>query len=149
MVQDLRQIIRGILIEELADYNVNSAGHREPEVRQEFVSIQSDRDLASFAERLVRMAGDSRSRDDIESGRLVFRLGSSDRNEISLERYADNRLQAAGRTENFSRGLITESQVYRLPADVKVVNLGKNAVLTPLAKDAIRQVGIKIERVKT
>ncbi len=152
MVQDLRQIIRSILIEELADHGVQSAGHgghRGPGVRQEFVSIQSDRELARFAERLLHMARDSRSRADIESGRLVFRLERPVRNEHSHDRYKDTRLPAGGRTQRFERGLITESQVHQLPDDIKVVSLGKNAVLTPLAKDAIRHAGIKIERVKT
>lgn len=148
MVHDLRQTIRSILAEELANYGVRSTGSQESGVRQELVSIHSDRDLARFVDHLLRLARDSRSREDIESGRLVFRLEGAGRTGVPPERQADHR-PSTGRTENFARGLITESQIQRLPADVNVVSLGKGAVLTPLAKDAIRQAGIKIERVKT
>lgn len=151
MVQDLRQIIRSILMEELADHGVNPAGRRAPEVREELVSIRSDRDLARFVERLLHLARDTHARADIESGRVVFRLDQPARGHQSPGpgRYAPERLEAAGRTENFARGLITESQVHQLPSDVKVISLGKNAVLTPLARDAARQAGIKIERTKS
>lgn len=149
MVQDLRQLIRSILIEELADHGVAFGGGRPPEARQEFVSIQSDADLARFVERLLHMTRDDHRRTEIESGRLVFRLEGSASKEVSPERYAGHRTLTAGRTGNFPRGLITESRVHELPADVEVVVLGRNAVLTPLAKDAIRQAGLKIERVKT
>lgn len=149
MSQDLRQIIRSILLEELSDHGVSAAGLRQPQVRQEFVRIQSDADLAIFAERLLHMARDSRSRAEIESGRLVFRLERPGPGGMSPVRHVDSRHRSGGRTEDFSRGLITESRIQQLSDDVKVVSLGKNAVLTPLAMDAIRQAGIKIERTKT
>lgn len=151
MVQDLRQIIRSILVEELADHGVNPAGRRSPEVREELVSIRSDRDLARFVERILHLARDAHARADIESGRVVFRLDQSTRGNQSPGpgRYGPLRHETAGRTENFSRGLITESRVHQLPSDVKVISLGKSAVLTPLAKDAVRQAGIKIERTKS
>lgn len=150
MAQDLRQIIRGILAEELADRGPAPAGRREPETREELVSIESDRDLARFVERIVHMAAhDSRSRADIESGRLVFRLARSGAPESSSRRYADTRSPTTGRVESFAAGLVTESRIHRLPDDVELISLGRSAVLTPLAKDAARQMGIKIERTKS
>jgi len=48
MTQDLRQIIRDILVEELAVHGVRRAGSGNPGVREERVSIRSDQDLARF-----------------------------------------------------------------------------------------------------
>jgi predicted ThiF/HesA family dinucleotide-utilizing enzyme len=45
--------------------------------------------------------------------------------------------------------LVTEKQIHNLSDDVAVVKIGSGVRLTPLAGDAIRQAGIKIERVKT
>lgn len=149
MVQDLRQIIRDILIEELAGHGLSSAGERPPQVREELVSIESDRDLAKFVERVLHVARDDRSRADVESGRLVFRLARSGASRSSARRHPAAQVQPTGRTQSFATGLITEKQIHRLPDDVNVISLGGSAVLTPLAKDAVRQAGIKIERTKS
>lgn len=146
MVQDLRQIIRDILAEELAAHGVKPAASRRPGVREERVSIRSDQDLARFVQRLMSMAGDGRSREEIASGRLVFRLDGTGGNG-ALPGVGDSRA-AAGATQDFAGGLITENHIHRLPDDVGKVRLGPGAVLTPLAKDALRQSGIKTERVK-
>jgi len=149
MSQDLRQLIRGILIEELAGHGVRPAASAPPEVREEFVSIQSDSDLARFTERLLHLTRDAHSRADIEAGRLVFRLKSSAGSPPRPEQRSGSRPAAGSNTETFTTGLVTENRIHRLPAGVKLVRIGGNAVLTPLAKDAMRQAGIKIERVKT
>jgi len=145
MTQDLRQIIRDILVEELAASGVKPAGSRNPGVREELVSIRSDQDLARFVKRLMSMAGDPRSRGEIESGRLVFRL---DKAGSRASVHAGGGRPSAASTHDFASGLITESHIHRLPEEVGKVRLGPGAVLTPLAKDALRQSGIKIERVK-
>jgi hypothetical protein len=36
-----------------------------------------------------------------------------------------------------------------MPEHVKVIKIGKSVRLTPLANDAVRQAGIKIEKVKS
>lgn len=146
MTQDLRQIIRDILAEELAAHGVKSArSGGNPGVREEVVRIRSDQDLARFVKRLMSMTGDRRSREEIESGRLVFRLDKAGGSVASP--------RAGGRastdsTHDFAGGLITEKHIHRLPDDTGKIRLGPSAVLTPLAKDALRQSGIKIERVK-
>lgn len=146
MTRDLRQIIRDILVEELAASGVKPAGTRNPGVREEFVSIHSDQDLARFVKRLMSMAGDPRSRGEIESGRLVFRLDKAGGSGAAV--HAGGGRPPAGSTHDFASGLITENHIHRLPDEAGKVRLGPGAVLTPLAKDALRQSGIKIERVK-
>jgi ethanolamine utilization protein EutN len=47
------------------------------QVREETVSIRSDADLHAFVARLLEILKDGRSREEIEKGRWVFRLGAA------------------------------------------------------------------------
>ena len=148
-------MIRSILIEELAEKGVlakNSvklpAGSK-PEVREEVVAIQSDRDLASFVHRLLEITKNERARADVESGRHVFRLDHGSATNLSTHFHKDFPPRASGQSAAFDNGLVTEKQIHSLPDDVTVVKIGRGVRLTPLAGDAIRRACIKIERVKT
>ena len=149
MAEDIRQMIRSILAEEIASLNMNQSEATKPPPREQTVSISSDRELAEFAHLLLDMARDSRTRADIESGRLLFRLK---RNSLPgpssyLSRSASD--SAHGSSQHFEKGLITEKRILSMPEHVKVIRIGQSVRLTPLANDALRQAGIKIEKVKT
>ena len=149
MAEDIRQMIRSILVEELASLNMNQSVDSKPPPREQIVSISSDRELTEFAHRLLDMARDSRTRADIESGRLVFRLkqGSASSPSSYISRPASGSMR--GSLQQFEKGLITEKQILSMPEHVKVIKIGKSVRLTPLANDAVRQAGIKIEKVKS
>jgi hypothetical protein len=153
MSRELRQMIRSILIEELAKNGVKLPADSKPEVREEVVVIQSDRDLARFVSRLLDIAKNSRARADVESGRHVFRLehrsATSPSTPSHRELHRDLPPRASSQSATFDNGLVTEKQIHNLPDDVAVVKIGSRVRLTPLAGDAIRQAGIKIQRVKT
>lgn len=153
MSRELRQMIRSILIEELTENGVKLPADLKPEVREEVVVIQSDRDLARFVSRLLDIAKNSRARADVESGRHVFRLEHRSATKSSApsrrELHRDLPPRASGQSAIFDNGLVTEKQIHNLSDDVAVVKIGSGVRLTPLAGDAIRQAGIKIERVKT
>jgi hypothetical protein len=142
-------MIRSILIEELTEKGVKLPPGSKPEVREEVVVIQSDRDLASFVSRVLDIAQNDRARADVESGRHVFRLDRKSAMSQSTYLHRDSPPRASGRSATFDNGLVTEKQIHNLPDDVAVVKIGNRVRLTPLAGDAIRQAGIKIERVKT
>jgi hypothetical protein len=149
MAEDIRQMIRSILVEELASLNMNQSVDSKPPPREQIVSISSDRELTEFAHRLLDMARDSRTRADIESGRLVFCLkqGSASSPSSYISRSASD--STRGSLKQFEKGLITEKQILSMPEHVKVIKIGKSVRLTPLANDAVRQAGIKIEKVKS
>lgn len=149
MAEDIRQMIRSILVEELASLDMNPSIDTKPPAREQIVSISSNRELAEFAHQLLDMARDSQTRADIESGRLVFRLKQSSVSSSSscLSRSASDSMH--GSLEQFEQGLITEKQILSMPEHVKVIKIGKSVRLTPLANDAVRQAGIKIEKVKS
>ena len=149
MAENIRQMIRSILVEELASLNMNQSVATKPPPHEQIVSISSDQELAEFAHRLLDMARDSRTRADIESGRLVFRLKQN--SALSPSSYISRSASDStheGLTQ-FEKGLVTEKQILSMPEHVKLIKIGKSVRLTPLANDAVRQAGIKIEKVKT
>ena len=149
MSRELRQMIRSILIEELAEKGVKLPVSSKPAVCEEIVTIRSDRDLASFVSRLLDFTKNNRGRDDLESGRHVFRLENRSATSPSTRLHKDFPPLASGQSATFDNGLVTEKQIHNLPDDVAVVKIGTRVRITPLASDAIRRAGIKIERVKT
>ena len=146
MSEHLRQTIRTLLAEELAAQGINVTPSSDPSIREEVVSIESDRELSNFVRRLLQMTKDNQLRADIEAGRYLFRLASdSRRTEISS---AHGTAAAIGETVSLESGLITEKQINSLPDNVAVVKAGTKVKFTPLAMDALRAGGIKVERLK-
>ncbi len=149
MAEDIRQMIRSILVEEIASLDMNQSIDTKPPPREQIVSICSDRELTEFVHRLLDMARDSRTRADIEAGRLVFCLKQSSASSPTGYTSRSASGSTSGGLKQFEKGLITEKQILSMPEHVKVIKIGKSVRLTPLANDAVRQAGIKIEKVKS
>ena len=155
------ELIREVLAEELARLRAD--------VREERVRIANDADLAAFARRVLAMADDRGAREALENGGLVFRLdagaggaaGTAGRHGAGNARVRGGREAdaitaslpstaskhgSAGHTETIERGLVSERRVDRLPRGTARVRLGRDAKLTPLARDRLRRRGIAIER---
>ncbi len=147
MVDELRQAIRSILLEELAVHGVGLPPKSAPGIHVEEVEINSDGDLAQFVRRLLQLARDGGALSAIESGRHVFRLRTVSAPQRSMQPPAESSRTPAGGTMTFDAGLITEKQVRNLPENISVVKVGGSVRLTPLASDAMRRAGIKIEKV--
>jgi hypothetical protein len=141
MIDDnVRKLIREVLAEELKRVKTESGAG--PAVQEEAVSIASDADLAAFVTKLMKLAGDAKARRDIEQGRLVFRLaGNGPGTSAPAAGPAP-----AGDTVRMDRGVVSERQVDALPRGTRILQAGRQVKLTPLAKDRLRQRGIKIER---
>ena len=95
-----------------------------PSAGLEPVRIADDRDLSAFIARLIQPA----SLEAIRAGKLRFTL-------------QNGTASGAGLLE----GVITEQKLEKLNGAGTLV-LGASAVLTPLARDRARRLGIKIER---
>lgn len=145
MTDDLRQLVRSLVLEELASQGVAAGPAGSRQTREEVVTIDTDQDLSRFVQRLLAMARNENSRAEIESGRHVFRLS---RGGGAAPRSAGRPASARGKLVRFESGLVTEKQVRNLPEDVAAVEAGIGVRFTPLASDALRQAGIKIKRVK-
>ena len=104
--------------------------------RTEIVRLAGDQDLDSFVRRLLRLFENPKSRADLRSGRLTFRLAG-----------AGN--PPGGSGHRIDAGVVTERHLAEL-ADTNgsggTLILGRKAVLTPLAREKARTLGIVIEK---
>lgn len=114
---ELRGMVRDLLRETLTHRTPSNGG-------TEAVRIGNDNDLAAFVSRIMQPA----TLDAVRAGKLRFTLvGGS--------------VVAAGALS----GVITEQRIDKLAGSGTLV-LEANAVLTPLARDKARRLGLKIER---
>jgi hypothetical protein len=109
-----------------------AAGQR----RTDSVRILNDRDLQDFVRNLLQLFENPKNRSDLRAGRLKFRLVEQGRS-------------GATATHRFDSGAVTERQVTDLAAAGGILVLGRKAVLTPLARERARALGITIEKERT
>jgi hypothetical protein len=147
MSDDAREILRELLAEALAGTNGNgvtpqvppppvAAVHRPstweaPAGGVESVSLGSDDDLNRFVRDLLTRA----DRDAILAGRVRFTLGGA----------GGSRAEGSGPTR-IDRGAVTERTVAAAAKAGGRLVLGPRAVVTPLAREKARALGIEIER---
>lgn len=100
--------------------------------RTETVQLTNDRDLDSFVRKLLRLFESPKTRADLKAGRLSFRLAGSARS------------SGGGTSRRIETGAVTERHIADMAGGTLV--LGRKAVLTPLAREKARTLGITIEK---
>ena len=100
--------------------------------RTETVQLSNDRDLDNFVRKLLRLFDSPKTRADLKTGRLSFRLAGSPGS------------SAGGAVHRIESGAVTERQIAELAGGTLV--LGHKAVLTPLAREKARALGVRIEK---
>lgn len=123
MAQELRSMVRDVLRDVMAT-RTQPAG-----AATEAVRIANDSDLAAFVARIVEPATLER----IRAGHLRFTLG------------AGTGAALPSLPSEVLTGVVTEQKLDRL-AGARTLVLGPGAVLTPLARDKARKLGLKLER---
>jgi hypothetical protein len=111
----------------------------EPDANLERVTIDTDEDLARFVRALATRLESPRERRAVQSGRVRF----------GLRRTSASRPEAdAGGAPaiRFAKGAVTERAVRDAAANGARLVLGRGAVLTPLARDQARALGVEIEK---
>jgi hypothetical protein len=98
----------------------------------EEVVLTTDAELAAFVRRAIEQ------REAIQSGRLKFRLKRA--------RKAAEAEPTKGGSERIDKGIVTEKKVMAAAKAGKRLVVGKGVVVTPLARDKARQLGVQIER---
>ena len=121
--QELRGLVREVLRETLANRTPAAAG-------VETISIESEAALQAFVSRLASPG----VIEAVRAGRLRFTLGQT--------KIAPAPMLA---TSDALEGVVNERRVDSW-AGKGIVLLGPTAVLTPLARDRVRKLGLKIER---
>jgi hypothetical protein len=160
MSDDARDILRELLAEALAGTNGNgvtpqvppppvAAVHRPatweaPAGGVERVSLAGDDDLNRFVRDILARA----DRDAILAGRVRFTLGAADGRPSGPERIPSGSSGASppGGPTRVARGAVTERTVVAAAKAGGRLVLGPRAVLTPLAREKARALGIEIER---
>ena len=112
----------------------SEGGAAESEISKvEDVAITTDAELAAFVRRVIEQ------RERIQAGRLKFRLKRA-------RKSAGADAAAQGGSERVDKGIVTEKKVMAAAEAGKKLVVGKGVVLTPLARDKARQLGVEIER---
>lgn len=117
---ELRHMVRDVLREVMAQRQP------APGAAVETVRIANDHDLAAFIARIIEPA----TLEKLRAGKLRFTLGN---------------VPAPSSSATALTGVITEQKIDHLKGSGTLV-LAPGAVLTPLARDKARRLGLTIER---
>jgi len=101
--------------------------------KTEEVAISTDAELAAFVRRVIEQ------REAIQAGRLKFRLKRA-------RKAAETEVAPRSGGERVDKGIVTEKRVMAAAKAGKKLVVGKGVVVTPLARDKARQLGVEIER---
>ncbi len=118
--QELRGLVREVLKEAMASRATPMQG-------VEAIRIGSDAELQAFVRRLCSPG----VIESVRAGKLRFTLGQA--------------ATAPASPDGILEGVISETKISAL-AEKSTIILGPTAVLTPLARDRARKLGLKIER---
>lgn len=115
-------------------FGVDPTGPRavEGKNRTETVQLANDRDLDNFVRKLLRLFESPKTRADLKAGRLSFRMAGATRG------------SGGGASRRIESGAVTERHIADMAGGTLV--LGRKAVLTPLAREKARTLGITIEK---
>jgi hypothetical protein len=103
--------------------------------RTETVRLAGDQDLDAFVRKLLALFENPKTRTDLRTGRLRFRLAGAASTQV-----------AAPASHRIDKGVVTESHIAEMAASGGGLLLGPRAVVTPLARDKARALGISIEK---
>lgn len=114
--------------------------------RIESVSISSDAELQAFVGRLLDLSAEPGGREGLRSGLHGFRLANGGGASCAGNGAAPAGGPGRNGEERIDSGVLSESKVIGLARSGRRIVLGKRVVVTPLARDKARQLGVKLER---
>jgi hypothetical protein len=141
---ELRAEVRAVLRELLPAVTRDAAAAGTPTAgTTEAVPLRTDADVDAFARRIAALCEDPAQRAAIRDGRRRFRLAGTtgDAGTASTGTGA-----ATGGVMRVDRGAVTERRVAQAAAAGARLVVGRRAVLTPLARDRARTLGVVIEK---
>ena len=103
--------------------------------RVESIRIGSDGDLDAFARHLLELFENPKNRQDLRAGRYRFTFAPGHTPDAP-----------PGHVRRIERGAVTERCVMAAADAGERLLLGRGAVLTPLARDKARSLGVHVER---
>jgi hypothetical protein len=135
----LRRMVREVLREVLPREDLDAGpAHDVPRDKDDVrrVLVRDDHDLADLVTQVLNLAEDPTAVADLRAGRLRFVLADDDR---APDAAPDEPLDV-------ERGAVTERLVQRAAREQRSLRVGPGAVITPLARDRARALGVTIHR---
>lgn len=158
---ELRTMVHEVLLEELASFRksnsvsdtaseqvaavANTSTPTQVSNQACWVPMRTESDLAMFARRVLQLAEDPDKRQAIEDGKFPFRFEQSPGGNPG--KGVNPATSSAAQESRIDKGLVNEKYINRLPPGTTILNLGKSATITPLARDKARRSGISIIKV--
>ncbi len=136
---EVRAVLRDVLTPEVLQA---AAGAATTQV--EPVAIRTDADLDALVRRVAALCEDPTRRAALADGRHGFRLAGGTPAVSNRDRSAP--ALATSGVVRVERGAVTERTVAKAAADGARLVVGPRAVLTPLARDKARVLGVEIEK---
>jgi hypothetical protein len=140
----LREVLRDRLPEGLADGLPEGLADRGAAAPVRDVVLRSDADLTAFVREVAELAEDPQRRAALRAGRHGFRLAATPATPTTPA--ASVAAAVASRVLRVERGAVTERMVRRAADAGHRLVVGPHAVLTPLARDRARSLGIAVEK---
>lgn len=141
---ELRAAVRAVLRDVLPP-EVLAGRTALGDVPVEHVVVDSDADLDALVRRLAVLCEDPARRAALREGRHGFRLGQVPTSGTRASGSGDRGARTAD-VVRVDRGAVTERTVAKAAADGARLVVGRRAVLTPLARDKARNLGLEIEK---
>lgn len=132
----LRRMVREVLREVLpaqAGTDGGRAGSGD-DVRR--VRVRDDHDLSDLVTQILNLAEDPDRAADLRSGRIRFRLAGE----------SGTGAPAGPAPLEVERGAVTERVIAQAAREQRPLHIGPRAVVTPLARDRARALGVQIHR---
>ncbi len=136
---ELRAAVRAVLLDVLPASVTQNGSPRGPVTAAE-VTLRTDADLDAFVRRVAALCDDPAERAALRDGHRRFRLTAPDASHPAASP------AAAGPVQRIDQGAVTERAVKKAKADGARLVLGRRAVMTPLARDKARILGVEIEK---
>ena len=139
---ELRAEVRAVLREVLPA--AVTAGHSDGGATEK-VTLRTAADLDAFVRRVAALCDDPAQRSALQEGRRRFQLTAVA--EGGQREPSPSPSEATARTVvRVERGAVTERTVKRAAAEGARLVVGPKAVLTPLARDRARALGVHVQR---
>ncbi len=135
----VRAVLRDVLPAAVTDAPHAAAGAMDASVTE--VTLRTPADLDAFVRRVAALCDDPTRRLALQEGRHHFLMTAHEDGAVPA---AVQHL--AGAAVRIERGAVTERAVAKAARDGARLVLGRRAVLTPLARDKARSLGVAIEK---
>ncbi len=142
--EELRATVRAVLREVLPE--AVAQARTAPTNGTEQVAIRSNADLDALVKRVAELCEDASQRSALRAGRRRFRLAETDPAGVPAVSAATVPAPSAAGVMRVESGAVTERKIQQAAKAGGRLVIGRKAVLTPLARDRARNLGVVVER---